>query len=239
MQFTHGYWLPDDETRLDEILRDSIALGCPAYQHKKFAAALAYCSGRGLAIDVGSHIGMWTLQMLGAGFQKVYAFDPDPSKHICFAKNIERWSPRSADVTHHQFGLSSQRTRVNLKVKAGTTLKTHVAAVADGEFEVMPLDDVPLPPGIQGPDGPAMVCDFLKIDVEGFEQFVVRGAERLIRHDQPVIIVEQKVGVASKRYGLGDRDALDILTGWGYEIAEEHNGDFIMVHASRGRLTPA
>jgi len=222
IKLVDGYWLPYDEMRLDEVLKDSAALGRPAYQHKKFEAALRYCAGRGLAIDVGSHIGMWSLQMLAAGFKQVFAFDPDPSKHECFHRNVARWAgPRQVDVTHHQFGLSSERTRVNLKVKAGTTLKTHVAAVADGAFEVMPLDSVPLPVG--------MTCDFLKIDVEGFEQFVVRGAEILIKRDKPVIIVEQKDGVASKRYGLGDHDALDILTDWGYQIAEDHNGDFIML----------
>lgn len=215
---THGYWLPASETRVDEIVRDSYRLGRPAYQHTKLEAALKYCPRRGMAVDVGAHIGMWTLQFMHHGFEEVIAFEPEQEKNDCFVANLEAHArDASTAVTLHPVGLSDQVGSAAMVEKFGTTLKTHVK-VGGGSIPLRTLDSYKLTP------------DLIKIDVEGFEVFVVRGAEKTIKRARPVIVVEQKKGVAAKRYGVGDQDALRLLESWGYHIAEEFNGDFIMVH---------
>lgn len=224
MQYVDGYWLPDREEKVHQILKETRQLGRPAYQQSKFAAAMKYCpEPRGLALDVGAHIGMWTLQMLQAGFEQVISFEPDPEKHQCFVNNLrDHGAPSMAQlVTLHRFGLSDEPSRADLVQKTGSSLKTHVRPNEDGAIELRRLDDVPMPEGIP--------IDFMKIDVEGFEVFVLHGAEGLILREKPVIIIEQKVGVASKRYGRDDHLALHILECWGYKQAEDHNGDFIML----------
>jgi len=229
MKLVDGYYLPAAEERIEEVLKDSIALGRPAYQHHKVEAAVARTERRRNALDVGSHIGMWSMQLLRLGFEHVHAFEPDESKWGCSLKNVRNHAADLAGLersggferlTRYDFGLGAADERVELVHKAGTSLKTHVRVGDTGSLRLRRLDDLGLTD-----------IDFIKIDVEGFELFVVRGAEATIRRDRPVIIVEQKKDVATKRYGIGDQDALRLLESWGYEIVEEFNGDFVMVHA--------
>ena len=70
--------------------------------------------------------------------------------------------------------------------------------------------------------------DFIKIDTEGFEYFIIQGGEHTIRTHRPVMIVEQKPGKGS-HFGLGDRDAIDLLESWGYRVAEHKSGDYVCV----------
>ncbi|UTU07896.1 hypothetical protein CcrC1_gp210c [Caulobacter phage C1] len=225
MKQVHGYWVPERETRLQELLDESVALGRPAYQHRKLDAALTLPPMRRVAIDVGSHIGMWTMQLLQHGFEHVHAFDPDPQKAECFDANLRAFVPILAgagetgfeNVTSYPVGLGAQRQTVSLVHKSDTTLKTHVKPDPAGTLKIVPLDDFAF-----------RDVDFIKIDVEGFEKFVVEGAEATIRREKPVIVVEQKKQVAAKRYQIGDQDALRLLEGWGYSIFQEFNGDFVM-----------
>lgn len=58
--------------------------------------------------------------------------------------------------------------------------------------------------------------DYLKIDVEGYEAYVLEGAEDTIRHCQPIIVLE--VNGRSKQYG--GPDARDLLSSWGYLLEQ-------------------
>lgn len=55
-------------------------------------------------------------------------------------------------------------------------------------------------------------CDFLKIDVEGAEMLVLRGARDLIRRCRPYIVFEHGLG-GSDYYGVTTWDAYDLLVG--------------------------
>lgn len=228
MRHIDGYWLPEREQRIEELLKDSRALGRPAYQHHKVDAAVTFTRARRVALDVGSHIGMWSMQLLRHGFRHIHAFDPDPEKAECYRLNLATHTPDLAGaptldgfehVTRYAFGLGETHERVSLIHKGDTSLKTHVRADPTGDLEIRPLDGI-----LNESDE----VDFVKIDVEGFELFVVRGGEQAIRRNRPVIVVEQKKDVATKRYGVGDQDAIRLLESWGYSIRAEFNGDFVM-----------
>ena len=72
--------------------------------------------------------------------------------------------------------------------------------------------------------------DFLKIDCEGFEVFVLRGAIETLKRNKPVIIVEQKPETGmEKNYGIGTKDAVKFLQSLGAVQAMELAGDHIML----------
>lgn len=211
MKQVKGFWLPDRETRVDELLKDSEP-GVARYQRRKLLAALAFCQDFDTAVDIGAHVGLWSLQ-LASQFHHLVAFEPDPEKHACYAANL---------VAHHnvtllKYGLSDHSGFAGLTHKAGTSLKTHVD-LKGSNITLRRLDEFDLAPG------------FIKIDVEGYELAVLQGAIETIRRTYPTIIVEQKPGVASKRYGFEDRAALAFLVELGYEMRAEFNGDFILTH---------
>ena len=67
--------------------------------------------------------------------------------------------------------------------------------------------------------------DFVKIDVEGYENKVILGAENTLKKHKPIIIVEQKK--YSSRYGEDEFQALDTLQRYGANVLEQVYNDFI------------
>ena len=58
--------------------------------------------------------------------------------------------------------------------------------------------------------------DFLKMDVEGAEGRVVRGATRLIESDRPIVTTELKDEMLTRVSGMSVRDYLGYFEGLGY-----------------------
>ena len=62
-------------------------------------------------------------------------------------------------------------------------------------------------------------CDFIKMDVEGFEPYALKGAEQLIRRTRPVLHIEINLP-ALRSHGFADHRAVyDLLEGWGYRLS--------------------
>ena len=57
----------------------------------------------------------------------------------------------------------------------------------------------------------------IKLDVEGAEELVIRGAEAMIRRCHPTIILEAN-GAAAQRLGLSPAGAWQLLERWGYRF---------------------
>src|SRR5258706_82750 len=89
--------------------------------------------------------------------------------------------------------------------------ETHLTAWISGagDIPMITIDSLELP-----------VADYIKIDTEGSELNVLRGAEKTIKRCGPVIIVEQKPGHA-QRFGYGEKDALPYLQSLGYSLIKE------------------
>ena len=66
--------------------------------------------------------------------------------------------------------------------------------------------------------------DLIKIDVEGFEAHVLKGAEKTIKKWKPLIVIEQ-LG-HENRYGEINYNALELLFSWGAgELRPNMKGD--------------
>ena len=70
----------------------------------------------------------------------------------------------------------------------------------------------------------------IKVDVEGFEENVLRGARETIIEFKPSVMVEQKRDFA-KRFDLRVLGAIEYLTDLGYRVAKEMSGDYILTAA--------
>ena len=69
--------------------------------------------------------------------------------------------------------------------------------------------------------------DFIQLDAEGYEEFILRGAEFTLKHWKPVVCVEQKRDMATK-FGLKPMGAVKYLIGLGYKVVGEISGDYIL-----------
>jgi FkbM family methyltransferase len=177
----------------------------PGYQKNKYEAALEYVKKWDVAVDVGAHCGTWAIRMQD-DFERVICFEPIRE----MAQLCEENCPQAEVVN---VGLSDTRATVIAKYDKDHPSWTKIVnkIPEDSEyvdFSVMPLDDFSLPE-----------LDFLKIDVEGHEAHVVRGARHTILRCKPVIVVEQK----------SNKTALKLLKEWGFKEVGMMNRDYIMV----------
>jgi len=154
------------------------------------------------AIDVGAHVGLYTAAMLEA-VQHVVAFEPDPWAALAlrelFADRVNLLEAAASDVPGPAV-IHVPRIRDDL-AHARATLEPSVArGLQNDEVAVLRvrIDDLALER-----------VGLIKVDVEGHEQSVLRGAEATLRRCQPALIVESEVrhradGPARVERYLGD-----------------------------------
>jgi FkbM family methyltransferase len=215
MKVVRGIALPDTDTHFASMIDAGPMVGGKGtYQLAKLQPAVALCKRRGLAIDIGAHVGLWS-RVLAGMFEKVIAFEPVPEHIECFKANIAGQD----NVTLHPWAVGASEGSIQIARTAGNSGNCRVDESGDVAAHCCMIDKVHL--------GGEPV-DFIKIDVEGSELFVVQGALETITTDWPVIVCEQKPGNA-ERYGLGQTDAVKLLCKWGYKVAWEKVGDYCLV----------
>lgn len=214
MKLIGKWWLPDDEElMIDEITRNG-------YWHPhRLAAAL-----RGIplvgkdpnnlrtVVDAGAHVGMWTAQF-AARAHTVLAFEPVPSTFECLQANVATLPAHlQARVRTFNVGLADRPTvgtfvtDTRYQGNSGGSWML-LGAVPDGDrIPMTRLDDFLLND-----------LDFIKIDVEGMEPLVIRGAYATLSRCKPVICWENKP-VFRDRYGWEVGEPERLLTAIGARL---------------------
>lgn len=228
MQEVKGIWLPDDEIHFVKMVNQGPEFkGKGTYQLRKIKAALPYVRNFRHVVDIGAHSGMWARVLLHY-FTKLTAFEPMPAHIECFLRNVNM----NENVKLYQIALGDKVGVATLHTARGSTGNTRVEY--DGERTAKPyekevifenpgevfmtrLDDCELA-------DPAI--DFLKVDCEGYEYFVLKGGEETIKRTRPTIIVEQKAGKGAQ-YGIDDLAACTLLESWGMIQKQVISGDYI------------
>lgn len=165
-------------------------------------------------VDIGAHAGLYTLaasRRVGPG-GRVIAFEPSPRerarllKHIqlnhCGNVTIESMALGDADGEADLFVVQDHETGCN-SLRPGNVGEVRPVRVA-----VRRLDDYLARGGIER-------VDVVKMDIEGAELSVLRGAERLFRSLRPVLLCEIEEA-RIQPWGYQGRDIVDLLLGWGY-----------------------
>lgn len=217
----HGWWWPDGETFLPAELakmnlpdRD----GALTYQQHKYQAALALLplTRRRTAIDVGAHVGLWSRYM-SRDFVRLMAFEPLPAHADCWWKNVP-------DHTHawlYPYALGSRAGLRQMVTPPGHTGGAYISTIPETGVAVV---DQRLLDAFQFVD-----VDLLKIDVEGYELFVIGGALDTILRCRPVIILEQSPTGGQPRYSVPLTGAVDcLLRECGMVVATQLGSDFIL-----------
>jgi FkbM family methyltransferase len=210
--FQHqGIWLPDGEKHFVDWMNSSgeIVDGKGTYQIKKFRAAMEYVKNFRVAVDVGAHVGLWSMQ-LAQRFDNVIAFEPVAAFRECFVKNA--WM---RGVKCFPYALGAEVGRVSMNVDASDTGGTHVSG--PGSIDMKTLDSFSL-----------KSVDFIKIDAEGYEHHIIDGGRETILRCKPCIIVEQKQHIMAKNFGIKGTPAVDLLREMGGLVRRELSGDFIV-----------
>jgi FkbM family methyltransferase len=141
-----------------------------------------------VVIDAGANIGTFTVLAASiATAGKVYAFEPGS-----LAREILEKNTKSADnvmVIPSGLGEKSETTEMlvhadypgmSMLGDAGLTVTQDSPGVVQEAVHVTTIDDFVAKNGITK-------IDFIKMDTEGYEKQIIRGARETIRRDKPVI----------------------------------------------------
>jgi FkbM family methyltransferase len=159
-------------------------------------------------IQAGGNIGVYPATMAGQ-FERVITVEPDLVNYQALLLNVAGRD----NIEHHWAAFGD---------KIGTASVDHVYPENIGAHQLKAGSDVRvLTIDSFGVD----TCDFIQLDVEGYEHLALLGAERTIKKTHPVITLELK-GLGS-RYGYSDQDTISLLDSWGYEIVGRVNRDVI------------
>ncbi|MDP3685859.1 MAG: FkbM family methyltransferase [bacterium] len=144
-----------------------------------------------LAIDIGANIGIYTLQAaLKIGpTGTVYAFEPEPRNYDILCRNIQEnhltnvvtFPTALSDTagTAHMY-LSAENYGDHRVYDAGYDEARNTVTIRTDTLDAILLDRAHERRHVRA----------IKSDTQGYEPFVVRGAERLIIRDQPTILLE-------------------------------------------------
>jgi len=200
------YWVPDEEQIQLKALED----GGWQLDHLEFGMALIGKKRR-VAVDGGAHIGSWTMRMAEL-FDTVHAFEPCRPTYDCLFENMKEWRRENLHLrTHihlHRFALGEKNGLMGMGEDQrysdnGNTGGRYLREDPAGDVNVRPLDSFKLGH-----------VDFVKLDVEGFELFALRGARETLTRCKPLVMIEVKLRMAH-RYGLEAREAGDYLESLG------------------------
>lgn len=140
-----------------------------------------------IVLDVGANIGC-TAILFGDLAQAVHAFEPSPTTFKFLQKNIQR--SRFKNVELHNIGLGAEAGEFTLTFSPANRsggfvsdqTKTGSGYVTE-TISIRQMDDVVGSLNLPG-------LDFIKIDVEGFEGSVIRGAQQMLSTYRPVVVME-------------------------------------------------
>lgn len=134
----------------------------------------------GIALDVGAHIGYYS-RLLSPLVDVVYAFEPDPRNYALLKENTKRFK----NIIPLNFAVSDESGEQPFFLVKNSTFRHSLIDEGGGEriaVKTVALDEMP--------ELKDKRVSFVKIDVEGHEQSVLRGMTEVIAVSHPLIVAE-------------------------------------------------
>ncbi len=170
-------------------------------------------------VDVGANFGIFSLnasRLVGAT-GRVVAFEPAQATYSVFQKNLAL--NNAGNVKPMRLALADKPGSLKLYHDLDPTRNSLAPGDVRQDFEevqVRTLDDVLAELGVPR-------ADFVKIDVEGADELVCRGAQKTLRASFPPVFFETNSG-AAVRMGLKRHGTSEFLQGLGYELHSFEDG---------------
>jgi FkbM family methyltransferase len=181
-------------------------LYCGLHELGDMSFALHFLRKDDLFVDVGANIGSYTVLASAHVGARSISFEPAPVAFAHLRNNVAINSIHS-QVKCHNMALGSKNGVVEFTSKLDTV--NHVAVHHDKaekiQIELTYLDDV-----LQGE-----MPQLIKIDVEGFESEVIKGATKTLSNDGLKAIIIELNG-SGARYGYDEEEINHYLTSLGF-----------------------
>lgn len=159
-------------------------------------------------VDVGASTGSWTMFVAKKGLQ-VYSFEPSPKSYVILKSRTQAYS----NVHTYHFALGDKDSIGRLGLAAfclGGEMNTEIKGLHNGGTINVPVHTL---------DGLGISnIGVIKIDTEGYESPILKGAKATIVKDRPRLIIEvhKGTGKAAKTFAEELQKIKGILEDFGY-----------------------
>jgi FkbM family methyltransferase len=216
MQDINGWYIPDDDNpeKLKMILENKFQC------EEGLSRAFTYVKNFNNAVDVGSWIGDSTV-FIAKKFKNVEVFEPMETVAACCIKNLNRRNISNFNL--HKIGLSNKKGQ-QLLVNKGKSFSGWISTVSNFTAKRSKFVDTDLLDNFNFSN-----IDFIKIDVDSHEGFLLQGALNFFKNNNPVIMIESKPTDQQKYQDNSMPDPLKLLERLGYKIKEKSGkADYIL-----------
>lgn len=223
-----SYFLAD-ETKVkfnpEGQITKGIFLG--GFENKELEIFQSILNRGSIMIDAGANIGLYSIigSRVVGNTGKVYSFEPSKANFNLFLKNIELNKIKNIIPVNMGLGdtigeslILSQNFKNDdaekyiLKKEREIAISNQANNIHLNESVTLDtLDNFQLKNNIKK-------IDFLKIDVEGYEYYVLKGSENLLKNNPEIIILFECAGHLSKRVGSSQNAVFAYLHNLGFEI---------------------
>ncbi len=160
-------------------------------------------------LDIGANIGNHSI-FFAQFFEKVYAFEPNPRTYDLLKFNCE-----NSNIETFQYGLSDISAELDFEQDNNNIGNAYITQSMNQE---KPLSTKSMRVKVKKLDDEAELdlknVSLIKIDIEGHELNALKGAEKTIRDNSPVILFEQH----PSDFKDGTSDVIEFLKKENYEF---------------------
>jgi len=193
------------------------------------------------AIDCGAHIGIHSV-CLSKYYQQVYAFEPNPISCLRLTKNLALNDIKNVQV--YPIGLSDNEGLTSIAWHLD--VNTGDCGLNDNPQGITQYSDIdPTKSTICGFPVYLKTIDdlnlhnikMMKVDVEGYEYRVIKGAIRTIFREKPIIVIESWKGHGCQVLDINDTsdNVINYIKSLGYKVESigmtphKRSSDFICI----------
>jgi FkbM family methyltransferase len=193
----NGFWVPSNDVHVDEW-----KAGKPFTQNKCLLKFLDYCRSQNKkfrsVIDIGAWCGTWA-KAIEPFARKVMAFEPDRIHFACLQRNC------TINCDSRNEAVGSEHGNISLTTDDFTQAKR---VDTTGDIRMVTIDSFDYKD-----------VDLIKIDVEGYEMEVLKGAERTLGKVKYLMI---ELNNNTKKYGSSNSQVEQYLSERGFKVLIDH-----------------
>tara|TARA_R100001460_G_scaffold71564_3_gene112356 strand:+ start:215 stop:841 length:627 start_codon:yes stop_codon:yes gene_type:complete len=202
----NGFFVPANDIHIEDW-----KAGQPFTQNKCLQKFIDYCENNNKKfnhiLDIGAWVGTWSMAM-NKYCGRVVAFEPDALHYECLVKNVPE------DVETHQLAVGQEDKMVSLSEDNFTQSKR---VIGEGAIPMISVDSL-------GMDD----IDLIKIDVEGYEMEVLKGASETLKNTKYLMI---ELNNNTKKYGSNNMAIEKFLETLGFKVLMSHWPDKVFHRA--------